>query len=284
MVKLQPADVVHKRFTGLVRCFQPSESPFVMTQSWARFTHDGMIRFGILDGQQIRVHVGDMFANPKPTNISVQLSDVTLLTPTVPSKVVAMWNNFRALGEKLKLAVPAEPLYFLKTPNSYLNPGDTIRKPACEGKIVFEGELGIVIGRRCKDVSPAQALAHVFGYTCANDITHADILNRDPSFAQWVRAKGFDTFCPFGPVVTTGLDPATLVVKTTLNGDVRQDYPVADMLFSVPELVSRLSADMTLLPGDVILCGTSVGVGSMKPGSDVQVEIAGIGVLRNRFE
>ena len=255
-----------------------------MTQSWARFTHDGAIRFGLLEGQQIRVHAGDMFANPKPTNFSVQLADVTLLTPTTPTKVVAMWNNFRALGEKLKLAIPEEPLYFLKTPNSYLNPGETIRKPACDGKIVFEGELGIVIGRRCKEVSPAQALDYVFGYTCANDVTHAEILNRDPSFAQWVRAKGFDTFCPFGPVVTTGLDPATLVVKTTLNGDVRQEYPVADMLFSVPELVSRLSADMTLLPGDVILCGTSVGVGSMKPGSDVKVEIAGIGVLRNRFE
>ncbi|MBC7414909.1 MAG: fumarylacetoacetate hydrolase family protein [Herminiimonas sp.] len=255
-----------------------------MTQSWIRFTHDGAIRFGTLDGEQIRVHVGDMFDAPTLTDITLQLSDVTVLMPTVPSKVVAMWNNFRALGEKLKLGIPPEPLYFLKTPNSYLNPGEIIRKPACEGKIVFEGELGIVIGSRCKEVGVDKALDYVFGYTCANDVTHAEILNRDPSFAQWVRAKGFDTFCPLGPVVTTGLDPATLVVKTTLNGDVRQEYPVSDMLFSVAELVSRLSADMTLLPGDVILCGTSVGVGSMKPGSDVQVEIAGIGVLHNRFE
>ena len=255
-----------------------------MIQSWARFLHDGTIRFGMLDGTQIRVHAGDMFANPKPTNISVELADVKLLTPTTPTKVVALWNNFRALGQKLNLQVPAEPLYFLKTPNAYLNPDETIRKPSCDGKVVFEGELGIVIGRRCKEVTEAQALEYVFGYTCANDITHADILNRDPSFAQWVRAKGFDTFCPFGPVVTTGLDPATLTVRTTLNGDVRQNYPVSDMLFSVPQLVARLSADMTLFPGDVIFCGTSLGVGSMKPGSDVQVEIAGIGVLRNRFE
>jgi 2-keto-4-pentenoate hydratase/2-oxohepta-3-ene-1,7-dioic acid hydratase in catechol pathway len=255
-----------------------------MTQSWARFQHDGTTRFGVLDGEQIRVYAGDMFNDPKATNISVQLVDVKLLAPTVPSKVLAMWNNFGALGKKLGLAVPPEPLYFVKSPNSYLNPDETIRKPACEGKIVYEGELGIVIGKRCKEVSEDDALSYVFGYTCANDVTHADILNRDPSFAQWVRAKGFDTFCPLGPVVTTGLDPATLVVKTTLNGDVRQEFPISDMLFSVPQLVSRLSEYMTLLPGDVILCGTSVGVGSMKPGSDVQIEIAGIGILRNRFE
>jgi 2-keto-4-pentenoate hydratase/2-oxohepta-3-ene-1,7-dioic acid hydratase in catechol pathway len=124
----------------------------------------------------------------------------------------------------------------------------------------------------------------VFGYTCANDVTVADILHRDPSFAQWVRAKGFDTFCPFGPVVATGLDPSTLVVRTLLNGDVRQDYSISDMRFSVEQLVSLISFDMTLVPGDIILCGTSIGVGSMKPGSLVEVEIAGIGTLSNRFE
>jgi 2-keto-4-pentenoate hydratase/2-oxohepta-3-ene-1,7-dioic acid hydratase in catechol pathway len=127
-------------------------------------------------------------------------------------------------------------------------------------------------------------MAHVFGFTCANDVTAADVLNRDPTFAQWVRAKGYDTFCPFGPCVATGLDPATLVVKTTLNGDVRQDYPVSDMRFTAAQLVSRISHDMTLRPGDIILCGTSVGVGSMKPGSTVEVEIGGIGKLVNRFE
>jgi 2-keto-4-pentenoate hydratase/2-oxohepta-3-ene-1,7-dioic acid hydratase in catechol pathway len=255
-----------------------------MTQTWARFRHDGTVRFGILADEKIRVYSGDMFTAAQVTDETVALADVTLLAPVVPGKVVAMWNNFGALGQKLNLAVPPEPLYFLKTPNSYLNPNEVIRKPACDGKIVFEGELGIVIGRQCKGVSVTEALDYVFGYTCANDVTHAEILNRDPSFAQWVRAKGFDTFCPLGPVIATGLDPATLVVKTTLNGDVRQDFPIADMLFSVPQLVSLLSADMTLFPGDVILSGTSIGVGSMKPGSDVQVEIAGIGVLRNRFE
>jgi 2-keto-4-pentenoate hydratase/2-oxohepta-3-ene-1,7-dioic acid hydratase in catechol pathway len=149
---------------------------------------------------------------------------------------------------------------------------------------VFEGELGIVIGRTCKQVGEAEAMRHVFGFTCANDVTVADILNRDASFAQWVRAKGFDTFCPFGPAVATGLDPDKLRVRTVLNGEVRQDYPVSDMRFSVAQLVSLISQDMSLLPGDIILCGTSVGVGSMKPGSQVDVEIAGIGKLSNRFE
>jgi 2-keto-4-pentenoate hydratase/2-oxohepta-3-ene-1,7-dioic acid hydratase in catechol pathway len=179
--------------------------------------------------------------------------------------------------------VPAEPLYLLKSPNSFLATGALIRKPRCAAKVVFEGELGIVIGKTCSAVAEADALDHVFGYTCANDVTVADILNRDASFAQWTRAKGFDTFCPMGPVVATGLDPAMLTVTTRLNGELRQHYPISDMRFSVPQLVSLISLDMTLLPGDVILCGTSIGVGSMKPDSSVEVEIAGIGTLVNRY-
>lgn len=225
-----------------------------------------------------------MFASPTPTDQSIKLSAVKLLAPTQPTKIIAMWNNFRALGQKLNLAIPPEPLYLIKSPNSYLNPDEVIKKPSQEGKVVFEGELGIVIGKTAKEVSEEKALDYVFGYTCANDVTLADVLNRDPSFAQWVRAKGFDTFCPFGPVVATGVDPTSLVIKTILNGDIRQDYPVSDMLFSVQQLVSKISHDMTLNPGDIILCGTSVGVGSMKPGSTVEVEIAGIGKLTNRFE
>ena len=225
-----------------------------------------------------------MFAQPTPSDTTVTLAEVALLMPTEPSKIIALWNNFGALGAKLNLSRPPEPLYLIKSPNSYLNPGATIRKPSSEGKVVFEGELGIVIGRTAKLVAEADALDYVFGYTCANDVTQADILNRDPSFAQWVRAKGFDTFCPFGPVVASGIDPTTLRVKTILNGDVRQDYPISDMLFSVAQLVSHISQDMTLNSGDIILCGTSVGVGSMKPGSTVEIDIEGIGKLSNRFE
>jgi 2-keto-4-pentenoate hydratase/2-oxohepta-3-ene-1,7-dioic acid hydratase in catechol pathway len=127
-------------------------------------------------------------------------------------------------------------------------------------------------------------MAHVFGFTCVNDVTHADILFRDSTFPQWVRSKGFDGFLPIGPVIATGLDPAILRVKTILNGDVRQDYPISDMHFSVAELVSLISQDMTLNPGDIIICGTSVGVGSMKPGSKIEIQIEGIGSLINTFE
>ena len=255
-----------------------------MVQHWIRFLHADAVHFGLLEGDRIQGYEGDMFANPTASGQVFDLHNVVLLTPTAPSKILAMWNNFAAMGKKLNLAVPAEPLYLIKAPNSYLNPNEVIRQPAAVGKVVFEGELGIVIGKRCKGVSVDDAIDYVFGYTCANDVTAAEILNRDPSFAQWVRAKGFDTFCPFGPAVATGLDPAKLVVKTTLNGEVRQEYPVSDMLFSVAQLVSLISQDLSLNPGDIILCGTSVGVGSMKSGSTIDVEIAGIGRLSNRFD
>jgi len=254
------------------------------TSHWVRFADGAQVRFGTLEGQRVRVCEGDMFEAPSPTDRVLPLDSVRLLTPVEPTKIIALWNNFHALGDKLKLAHPAEPLYLIKSPNSYLEPGGTIRKPAGDVKVVFEGELGIVIGKKATVVSERDALDHVFGYTCANDVTVADILNRDASFTQWVRAKGFDTFCPFGPAVATGLDPAKLQVKTILNGDVRQDYPISDMRFSVQQLVSLISHDMTLYPGDIILCGTSIGVGSMKPGSTVEVEIAGIGKLENRYE
>jgi 2-keto-4-pentenoate hydratase/2-oxohepta-3-ene-1,7-dioic acid hydratase in catechol pathway len=255
-----------------------------MQLQWVRFLEGDTVRFGTLEGERVRVWHGNMFDYPERGDRTIALADVRLLMPVQPTKVIALWNNFKALGEKLKLSVPAEPLYLVKTPNSYLDPGGTIRHPGGSAKVVFEGELGIVIGRTCKQVGEHDAMSHVFGFTCANDVTVADILNRDASFAQWVRAKGFDTFCPFGPAVASGLDPEKLRVRTLLDGEVRQDYPVSDMRFSVAQLVSLISQDMSLLPGDIILCGTSVGVGSMKPGSTVEVEIAGIGRLSNRFE
>jgi 2-keto-4-pentenoate hydratase/2-oxohepta-3-ene-1,7-dioic acid hydratase in catechol pathway len=250
---------------------------------WLRYEHAGKTGFGTLEGERVRAWRGELFGRHEATDSTLPLAEVRLLTPSQPSKVIALWNNFRALGEKLNLAAPEEPLYLLKAPNSFIASGESIRKPLCEGKVVFEGELGIVIGRTCRAVSELHALDHVFGYTCANDVTVADVLHRDKSFAQWSRAKGFDTFCPMGPVMASGLDPATLSVTTRLDGEMRQHYPISDMRFSVQQLVSLISCDMTLLPGDVILCGTSIGVGSMKPGSTVEVEIDGIGTLSNRF-
>jgi len=256
-----------------------------VTQRWVRFEHGGRIRFGVLRDDKITIFEGDMFGAPRETAESIEVTAVRLLTPTEPSKMIALWNNFYALGEKLKVAVPAEPLYLLKSSNSFLAHGETIRKPrSYDGKVAYEGELGIVIGKTCKEVSEADAPRFIFGYTCVNDVTSAEIINRDPMFAQWARAKSFDTFGVFGPVVATGLDPAKLTVKTILNGEERQNYPIADMIFPAARLVSLISQDLTLYPGDVIACGTSIGLGSMKPGSRIEVTIEGIGTLSNPFE
>jgi len=255
-----------------------------MTQ-WIRFAHGGNTGFGILEGGTIRVHDGDMFAQPRATGEAIALSSVKVMTPSVPAIMVALVDNYHALVAKLNHAVPPEPLYFLKSSNSFLAQDETIRAPrSYTGKVVYEGELGIVIGRRCAAVSEAEAADCIFGYTCVNDVTAGEILNRDPGFAQWTRAKNFDTFGVFGPVIATGLDPLKLTVKTVLNGQERQSYPVSDIVFPPARLVSLISRDMTLGAGDVIACGTSVGVGSMMPGSSVSVVIDGIGTLSNRFE
>jgi 2-keto-4-pentenoate hydratase/2-oxohepta-3-ene-1,7-dioic acid hydratase in catechol pathway len=252
---------------------------------WIRFEHQGRAGFGVIENDGIRIHSGDMFADAQPTGATVSLPAVKVLTPTQPSKMVALWNNFHAVAAKLGNPVPPEPLYFLKASNSFLAHGETIRVPASySGKVVYEGELGIVIGKRCTAVSEAQAPGCIFGYTCINDVTAAEIVGKDATFGQWARAKGFDTFGVFGPVVATGLDPSKLTVRTILNGQERQNYPVVDMIFPPATLVSLISQDMTLEPGDVIACGTSVGVGSMKPGSSISIVIEGIGTLSNRYE
>jgi 2-keto-4-pentenoate hydratase/2-oxohepta-3-ene-1,7-dioic acid hydratase in catechol pathway len=252
---------------------------------WIRVQHQGRERFGSVEGETIRLHSGSLFGEHAPSGESLPLADARVLTPVAPSKMVALWNNFRALAEKLGNPIPPEPLYFLKANNSFLAHGETIRMPAAyPGKVVYEGELGIVIGKRCTAVSEADAPAHILGYTCINDVTAAELINKDATFAQWTRAKSFDTFGVFGPVIATGLDPAKLSIKTILNGQERQNYPVTDMIFPPAALVSLISRDMTLEPGDVIACGTSVGVGSMKPGSTVSIVIEGIGTLTNRFE
>ena len=252
---------------------------------WVRFERDGTRAFGTVAEGTIAVHEGFMFDSPRPTGEHVALSSVRTLAPARPSKMIALWNNFRALSAKMSVPEPAEPLFFLKAASSYADPDATVRRPAgYDGKVVFEGELGIVIGAPCRNAAPDAAEAAIFGYTCVNDITASDILQRDPGFAQWTRAKSFDGFSPFGPVIATGLRPEQLVVRTVLNGTERQNYPIADMIFPAATLVSLLSRDMTLLPGDVICCGTSLGVGAMRePTNTVEVTIDGIGTLRNQF-
>ncbi|MEQ1694933.1 MAG: fumarylacetoacetate hydrolase family protein [Hyphomicrobiaceae bacterium] len=252
---------------------------------WVRFEANGETGFGTLSGGKITIHQGDMFANPVATNETIALSAVRVLTPCAPTKIIALWNNLRALGAKLGVAAPEEPLFVLKSIGSALPHGGTIKRPASySGKVVFEGELGIVIGKACANATEDEAEAAIFGYTCINDVTAAEILNKNPAFPQWARAKSYDTFGAFGPVIATGLDPMGLKIKTVLNGEERQNYPVTDMYFPPRALVAALSNDMTLLPGDLIMCGTSVGVGVMKePQNVVEVTIDGIGTLRNTF-
>ena len=174
-----------------------------------------------------------MFETPQPTAETLHLSSVKMLPPCTPSKMICLWNNFHALAEKLNVVEPDEPLYFLKSPSAFLADGEQIIRPrSYSGNIVYEGELGIVIAKRCNNVSEEEAGEYVFGYTCINDVTATDILNKNPTFAQWSRAKSFDTFGVFGPVVATGLDPSGLSIKTEVNGTERQNYPVSDMFFS----------------------------------------------------
>jgi 2-keto-4-pentenoate hydratase/2-oxohepta-3-ene-1,7-dioic acid hydratase in catechol pathway len=252
---------------------------------WVRFRHRDSIGFGTVTPSGIDVHDGEMFGKSQPSGRRLALSEVELLAPAEPSKIIALWNNFHALAAKLDVKEPDEPLYLLKAPTTSAAPNATVRRPASyDGKVVYEGELGIVIGRSCSAVPVDRADEFIFGYTCVNDITASDILNRDPTFPQWARSKGFDGSGPFGPVITAGIDPSRLTVRTILNGAERQNYPISDMIFSAQQLVSKISHDMTLLPGDLIACGTSVGVGVMKePVNIVTVAIDGIGELTNEF-
>lgn len=252
---------------------------------WVRFRHQAMTGFGSLDGDRIAVHTGDLFDAPKASGQTLALKDVELLTPVVPSKIIALWNNFHALAAKLNMPEPPEPLYLLKAPSSVTAPDSVVTRPtAYDGKVVYEGELGIVIGKTCARASVVEADAFILGYTCVNDVTAADVLNKDKTFPQWARAKSFDGFCLFGPVIATDVDPSTLVVRTILNGDERQSYAISDMIFTVQDLVSRISHDMTLLPGDLICCGTSVGVGTMRePVNRVTIAIDGVGELHNEY-
>jgi 2-keto-4-pentenoate hydratase/2-oxohepta-3-ene-1,7-dioic acid hydratase in catechol pathway len=250
---------------------------------WARFrSNDGRIGFGAFEGGQIAEYEGDMFGAPRPAGRILARGEFTLESPCTPSKIVALWNNFHALRLKLGKAVPAHPMFLIKPGTSVIGPNTPIRRPTgYTGKIAYEGELGIVIGKLCKDVPLSEAGDRIFGYTCVNDVTASAVLDENPDFAQWCRSKGYDTFGCLGPVITTGLEWSRLSVITRLDGVERQNYPLSDMILPPEELVSRISHDMSLLPGDVIACGTSVGIGSIKDGCAVEVEIGGVGSLVN---
>jgi 2-keto-4-pentenoate hydratase/2-oxohepta-3-ene-1,7-dioic acid hydratase in catechol pathway len=236
----------------------------------------------LLEENRIVEYEGDLFDQPEPTGRTIPREPITLLSPCAPTKIVALWNNFHALAAKLGKQVPVHPLFLIKPGSSVAGPGDPIRRPASySGKIAYEGELGIVIGRHCKDVPESEAADYIFGYTCVNDVTAAEVLNEDVNFPQWCRAKGYDTFGCLGPVIVPDLDWSQARVITRVDGLERQNYALSDMIFSPTAQVSRISRDMSLLPGDVIACGTSLGVGSIKDGSTVEINIDAIGSLVN---
>jgi 2-keto-4-pentenoate hydratase/2-oxohepta-3-ene-1,7-dioic acid hydratase in catechol pathway len=246
----------------------------------ARFSHQDAITYGIVDGPELVVLAGDpMFAGYETTGERVPLSDVALLAPVIPrSKIVCVGRNYREHAAELGNEVPAEPMLFFKPNTSVIGPGDSIVRPKQSTFTSFEGELAAVIGRIAKNVPADSALDHVFGYTIANDVTARDLQKTD---GQWARAKGFDTFCPLGPAIETEFSFDGARIVTRLNGEMKQDGPISDMIHSVADIIAYASAAFTLLPGDVILTGTPAGVGPFVAGDVIEVEITGLGILRN---
>lgn len=250
----------------------------------ARFAGDDDPRFGVVgnDGDTpiVAPLKGDpLYAPLELTGEKLPLEDVRLLAPVIPrSKVVCVGKNYVAHAAEMGGQVPEDPLIFLKPNTSVIGPGEPIFHPRQSQNVHFEGELAVVIGRICRNLTPEDAPKVIYGYTVANDVTARDLQAKD---GQWARAKGFDTFCPLGPWIETDFDPSDVRVRTTLNGEVRQDGRTSDMVFDVPAILQYVTSFMTLLPGDVVLTGTPEGVGRMRPGDHVAVTIDGLGTLTN---
>lgn len=251
---------------------------------WIRFSYNDKDRFGVLEDDRVIEYDGEQFGENTRSTRVYGLDDVTLLPPCKPGKIVALWNNFYALAKKQNNEIPTAPLYFIKPSSCVIGPNASIEQPAAySGKVFYEGELGIVIGHKCRSVSETDADSYIKGYTCVNDVTAMQLIHEDSAFQQWTRAKSFDTFGALGPCIVQIDEPTTLSVKTLVNGRERQNYQISDMILPPAKLVSMISHDMTLEPGDIIACGTSLGALPMKPGTLVEVTIDGIGTLRNRY-
>jgi len=254
----------------------------------ARFSVDDEPKYGVVEtddpaGLAGTVSVLDSDPLYRPvqfTGEKLQLADVRLLAPVIPrSKVVCVGRNYAAHAEELGNDVPAEPMIFLKPNTSVIGPRDGIVYPEQTHNLHFEGELAIVIGRICRDLPKERVNEVIFGYTIANDVTARDLQKSD---GQWARAKGYDTFCPLGPWITTELDVSDVRVSTELNGEPKQDGRTSQFIFDIPEVLAYITSFTTLLPGDVVLTGTPAGVGPMLPGDEVAVSIEGIGTLTNK--
>jgi 2-keto-4-pentenoate hydratase/2-oxohepta-3-ene-1,7-dioic acid hydratase in catechol pathway len=254
----------------------------------ARFSVDDEPKYGVVETDDPEGLVGTvavldsdpLYRPVQFTGEQLQLADVRLLAPVIPrSKVVCVGRNYRAHAEELGNEVPKEPLIFLKPNTSVVGPRDGIVYPEQTNDLHFEGELAIVIGRICRDLPRERAEEVIFGYTIANDVTARDLQKSD---GQWARAKGYDTFCPLGPWISTDLDVADVRVTTTLNGEPRQDGRTSQFIFDIPEVLAYITSFTTLLPGDVVLTGTPAGVGPMLPGDEVAISVEGLGTLTNK--
>jgi 2-keto-4-pentenoate hydratase/2-oxohepta-3-ene-1,7-dioic acid hydratase in catechol pathway len=231
------------------------------------------------EGDRLRLLDRVPWEQPGALAQTLPLASARLLAPATPSKIVAIGRNYADHARERGKPLPAEPLIFLKPPSAVVGPGAPVRIPPWAGRVEHEAELAVVIGREAKDLpDPETALAHVLGATCANDVTARELQEKD---VQFTRAKGFDTFCPLGPCLATGLDLGRLSVRARVNGEPRQDGSTADMIFPVARLVLAVSRVMTLLPGDIICTGTPAGVSALRPGDEVEVEVEGVGILRN---
>ena len=235
----------------------------------AKFQSEGKTLTGVVENDRIFCpETGEVYS----------LNEVKLLAPSKPSKIVAVALNYKEHAKEMGKPLPDEPLIFIKPNTAVINPYEEIILPPSSKRVDYEGELAVVIGKTAKNVTPEEAPGYILGYTCFNDVTARDLQKKDTLFA---RAKGFDTFAPFGPWIRTDLDPTNLTITTRLNGRIVQQGSTSDMIFNVFQLVSFISQIMTLLPGDVIATGTPPGVGPLSPGDTVEVEIEGIGTLTN---
>jgi 2-keto-4-pentenoate hydratase/2-oxohepta-3-ene-1,7-dioic acid hydratase in catechol pathway len=243
-----------------------------------RFKAAGKVRYGVIEGPHVVEYTGTPFGGFRRGRKRYPLRQVVLLVPVVPSKIVAVGLNYRDHAEEMHLPIPAEPRIFFKPPSALCGPDDPIVYPPQSTRVDFEGELAVVIKKRCHNVPPERAREHILGYTCLNDVTARDLQSRD---AQPSRAKAFDTFCPVGPCIATDIDPNGVDIETYVNGARRQGSNTKNLLFPVEDLVARVAAVMTLLPGDILATGTPAGVGPLQPGEKVEVRIEGIGTLAN---
>ncbi|CAA7601069.1 Fumarylacetoacetate (FAA) hydrolase family [Acididesulfobacillus acetoxydans] len=249
---------------------------------YVRFREQDQVKYGVLRGDQIEVLDGSFLApGSRPNGEVTALGKVSLLAPVLPGKVVCVGVNYAQHAREMNHALPEDPVLFLKPPSALLDPEAEIERPAMSRRVDYEGELVAVMGRKVREAAEEEALAAVFGYTCGNDVTARDLQQKD---GQWTRAKSFDTFCPIGPWVVTDFDPKAAAIRTLLNGEVKQSSNTRHFLNPLPKLLSFISRVMTLNPGDIVMTGTPEGVGPMRSGDRVIVQIEGIGELRNRVK